>query len=260
MRKSLGGSFRLSLILIGSVGLSACAEPAPMTEPSPPPDAATREASPSDSSSAPSSSPLSGNEEGLDLSFHSGAVDWSRLAKDGHGFVFLKATEGMDLRDPSFEAHWAASKAAGLLRGAYHFYVTEDDPGAQAELFTSVVSLEPGDFAPVVDIEVIGHDTPPGLPGRLRKFLDLLEAHYGIRPIIYTAPNFWNEHLEDSFGDYPLWVAEYDVEEPRMPVGWQTWHLWQWKGNAPVPGVENEADLDRVNRSGPDLSVLTLGP
>ena len=31
------------------------------------------------------------------------------------------------------------------MRGAYHFYVTEDDPEAQAKLFIETVDLEPGD-------------------------------------------------------------------------------------------------------------------
>ena len=194
--------------------------------------------------------------KGLDVSGHSGTVDWSRLVADGHSFAFVKATEGMDLKDPAFDEHWAGAKAAGLFRGAYHFYVTEDDPEAQARFFTSVVQLEPGDLAPVVDIELMGHGTPPGLPDRFKKFLDLIEGHYGVKPIIYTAPNFWDQHLTDQFGAYPLWVAEYGVEAPRLPRGWQAWHLWQFQGDASVPGVEKSVDLSHVNREGPDLSVL----
>lgn len=38
---------------------------------------------------------------GLDLSHHNGAVDWSKLSSDNIGFVFVKATEGMDDKDPS---------------------------------------------------------------------------------------------------------------------------------------------------------------
>ena len=183
---------------------------------------------------------------------------WPELVKEGHSFAFIKATEGMDLRDPAFVAHWAAAQEAGIIRGAYHFYVTEDDPQKQARFFTDTVDLEPGDLAPVVDIESLGHDTPPGLSDRLKTFLDLLEAHYGLKPIIYTAPNFWDEHLTDEFGAYPLWVAEYGVDKPRLPAGWSTWHLWQWKGDATVPGVEHGADLSRIHRDGPDLSVLLL--
>jgi len=201
---------------------------------------------------------VAGLHHGIDVSSHSGAVDWGAVAAAGHTFAFIKASEGVDLPDPHFPVNWRAAKDAGLVRGAYHFYVTEDDPEAQARLFTGTVDLAPGDLAPVVDIELIGHGTGPGLAERLRTFLRLLEEHYGVQPIIYTSPKFWNAHLDDSFGHHPLWIAEYGVDEPTLPAGWDRWHLWQWQGDAAVPGVEKEADLSRVNRTADDLHRLLV--
>jgi lysozyme len=195
---------------------------------------------------------------GLDVSDHSGSVDWPALAAQGLTFAFAKATEGVDLEDTAFDRHWPAMKQAGLLRGAYHFYVTEDDPEEQARFFIANVELEAGDLAPVADLEVIGHGTQPGLADRFRVFLARLEEHYGVRPIIYTSARFWNQHLAEDFSDHPLWVAEYDVEQPALPAGWTAWHLWQWQGNAATPGVEMGADLSRANRSGPDLTALVV--
>lgn len=196
---------------------------------------------------------------GIDVSYHSGHVDWLSVAAEGFTFAFAKATEGVDFHDTSFASHWGAMKTAGLVRGAYHFYVTEDDPDSQAQWFTSIVTLEPGDLAPVVDIEVIGHGTMPGLRERFQRFLTLIEEHYGAPPIIYTSPHFWNEHLSDGFGGYPLWVAEYQVSEPRVPMGWDTWHLWQWAGDTLVAGVEKSADITRLNRNAVRLEELLVG-
>ena len=209
------------------------------------------------SDSAGSTPAGAGLQRGIDVSAHSGAVDWAAVVEAGHSFAFAKATEGVDLEDPAFEAHWQAMKDAGIVRGAYHFYVTEDAPEDQASFFIANVTLEPGDLAPVVDVELIGHGTQPGLPERLKTYLDLVESHYGVRPIIYTSPNFWDEHLTDEFGDYPLWVAEYGVDAPRLPSGWQEWHLWQYQDSAEVPGVANGADLSHLNRE-LDLSVLLM--
>jgi len=195
---------------------------------------------------------------GCDVSGHSGNVDWAAVAATGHTFVFIKATEGQDLKDPAFDRNWPAARDAGIIRGAYHFYVTEDDPERQARFFTDTVALMPGDLAPVVDIELLGHGTKEGLAERLQRYLDLVEAHFGVKPIIYTSANFWDEHLTDGFGGYPLWIAEYEVDEPRLPKGWTEWHLWQHEGDAAVKGVEKGADLSRVNRSGPDLSKLVI--
>lgn len=194
--------------------------------------------------------------EGIDVSSYSGTVDWDRVLAAGKTFAFAKATEGVDLADPSFAGHWSAMKKAGIARGAYHFYVTEDDPAAQAKFFIETVDLMPGDLVPTVDIERIGHGTESGLADRLRTFLEAIEAHYGVRPIIYTNTNFWDANLDDSFGDYPLWVAEYGVDAPKLPAGWTDWYLWQSQGNAKVAGVEQDADLDRGNPSRVDWSAL----
>ena len=204
---------------------------------------------------------------GVDVSGHSGAVDWAELKAAGHTFAFLKATEGMDLKDSAFESNWPKVRAAGLVRGAYHFYVSEDDPEKQARFFIETVQLGSGDLAPVVDIESLGHNTQPGLAERLKTFVALLDDHYGVKPIIYTGSSFWDAQIAadstgDStvdFDDHPLWVAEYGVEKPRLPRGWSEWHLWQWQGDAKVPGVAKSADLSKVNReSGVDLAALVI--
>ncbi len=194
---------------------------------------------------------------GIDASVHVGTIDWEVVAAAGHTFAFVKATEGMDLKDAAFDQNWAQIKAAGLIRGAYHFYVTEDDPAKQAAFFIDNVVLEPGDLLPAVDVEMIGHDTRPGVPERLQAFVNLIEAHYGVKPIIYTSPNFWDAHFPHGFGAYPLWVANYGVEKPRLPAGWSEWHIWQRQQDARIPGVEKGADLNSVNRS-VDLSMLII--
>ncbi|UCH94112.1 MAG: glycoside hydrolase family 25 protein [Candidatus Aminicenantes bacterium] len=194
--------------------------------------------------------------KGIDVSHFSGSVDWQKVKPAGYTFAFAKATEGVDFMDPTFQDHWQEIKKAGLIRGAYHFYVTEDDPELQADFFIKNVSLRPGDLLPALDIESIGKGTKPGLVQRLKKFLGILEKHYGVKPIIYTGPKFWNSHLNDHFGAYPLWIAEYGVNEPVNPKGWKEWHLWQWKENATVPGVEKGADLSIFNHKEKDFSSL----
>lgn len=197
-------------------------------------------------------------EHGIDVSCHVGDVVWDSVVAQGYSFAFAKATEGDDLKDSLFDHHWQQMKRVGITRGAYHFYVTEDDPEKQASFFIESVKLEPGDLAPVVDIELIGHNTQPGLADRLHRWLEIVEQHYGVKPIIYTSTNFWNAHLSAGFGDYPLWLAEYEVDQPRIPDGWTDWHVWQWKENSPLPGVEKGADLSRVNLNLKHLADLLL--
>ena len=69
------------------------------------------------------------------------------------GFVFIKATEGIVNTDPQFKRNWKKSKQAGMIRGAYHFFLATKDGREQAQNFISMVDLEEGDLPPVVDIE-----------------------------------------------------------------------------------------------------------
>jgi GH25 family lysozyme M1 (1,4-beta-N-acetylmuramidase) len=41
---------------------------------------------------------------------------------------------------------------------------------------------------------------------KMQVFMDRLEAHYGQRPIIYTAPDFYADNLKGAFLDYPFWL------------------------------------------------------
>lgn len=199
--------------------------------------------------------PAPGHVTGIDVSHYSGAVDWQAVRAAGYDFAYVKATEGVDAADPAFADHWRRLAEAGLHRGAYHFYVTEDDPEEQARFFLSTVEVGPGDLQPAVDVETLGHGTAPGLAGRLRTFLEIVERETGVRPVLYTGPRFWNANLGEGFSEYPLWVAEYGTSTPELPADWTRWTLWQWQGDATVPGVEKDADLSRLH---PELGLQDL--
>jgi lysozyme len=184
---------------------------------------------------------------GVDVSQFQGELDWQSVKASGVAFAFARALEGETILDSDFAANWEGMKAAGVARGAYHFYVADDPPEDQARVFSGLVTLEPGDLVPMVDIEQasIGASAPSDLVSNFHRYLDLLEQQFGVRPIIYTEPAFWNEHMDDSFGTYPLWVADYSVDSPVLPQGWDNWVLWQHSHSGTVPGVDGSVALSR---------------
>lgn len=192
---------------------------------------------------------------GLDVSYHSGRIDWPVVIGQGHEFAFTLSTAGDDFADPLFSSHW--TRMASVRRGAYHFFVAADDPSAQARWFISNTPLGPGDLAPVVDVETLGDDPPDDLARRLRAFVAIVERHYGVRPIVYTGPRFWDRYLGDGYGDHALWIAEYGVTSPTVPTGWSSWTIWQHRGNASIPGVERVVDLNRL-AGGDRLDALVI--
>src|SRR6185369_16638343 len=84
---------------------------------------------------------------GLDVSHYQGTVDWSSVARQGYRFAFIKATEGLSEIDPQFSANWPDAKAAGLIRGAYHYYDSGSDPRQQAEHFLNTVWPDGGSLS-----------------------------------------------------------------------------------------------------------------
>jgi lysozyme len=201
---------------------------------------------------------MSGQVQGIDVSHAQQTVDWNEVRQAGKVFVFIKATDGITYTDPLFAANWSGAKAAGLLRGAYHFYETNDDPAAQAENFLNVVKLEPGDLPPVVDIErTKGGESAGQIVRDLQTWLDMIERATGRVPILYTGPGYWDSLGTSAFGRYPLWVAEYGVQSPKLPAGWASWAFWQFSESGTVAGIAGAVDLDLFNGSLAELQALT---
>ncbi len=59
---------------------------------------------------------------GIDVSYWNAGIDWPKVRAAGQRFTFIKASEGDGYLDPTFDDNWRGAKAAGLLRGAYHFF------------------------------------------------------------------------------------------------------------------------------------------
>ena len=193
---------------------------------------------------------------GIDVSYYQGDVNWQSMKAAGVTFAFARATYGNTKVDPQFSTNWSAIKAAGIIRGTYHFYVSSDDPAAQASLFLSTVgSLGASDLPPVLDVEAGGGTTD--LVNGVQEWLALVEQGLGRTPMIYTAPSFWNEYMTSGFGSYPLWVAEYGVSAPKQTNGWSTWAFWQYSQSGSVGGID-PVDLDYFNGSMSDLHAFIL--
>lgn len=195
---------------------------------------------------------------GIDVSHYQGTVDWAAVKAAGIAFAFAKASDGNTYKDTQFQKNWQGMQAAGLLRGAYHFYESDDDPVAQANNFLSAVgTLAKTDLPPVIDIESTkGNFGNNSLAANLQICLDAIEKGLGRTPIIYTNCAFWNANLTAGFGRYPLWIARYSSTPPTIPNGWTNWNFWQYSQSGAVAGVTGAVDLDQFAGSSEDLQQL----
>ena len=92
--------------------------------------------------------------KGVDISHYDGTIDWTQVKAAGISFAFAKATEGTSYVDPTFATNWAGMKAAGIVRGAYHFFDPAVDATSQVTYCLATVgTLEAGDLPIVLDFE-----------------------------------------------------------------------------------------------------------
>jgi len=187
---------------------------------------------------------------GIDVSKHQGVISWSDVqqmkVKDVDlKFTFIKATEGYTRVDWQFKRNWRKSKEAGLSRGAYHFFLATKGGAKQAENFISTVKLEEGDLPPVLDIEELYGARPADLRKRVQEWLNIVERHYRVKPIIYTSVDFYKQYLGSDFDEYPLWVAHYiQKNRPRIE---REWIFWQHSEKGRVNGVVSAVDFNVFN-------------
>lgn len=200
---------------------------------------------------------------GIDVSTYQGTIDWERVKNAGNSFAFAKATEGIHTVDTTFAANWAGMQAAGISRGAYHFYRATRDPAQQAQHFLDVLTSAGGltdtDLPPALDLEDNNGAAQIGstaLISGVTTWLSHVSDATGRIPIIYTAPSFWRTYMNNQFGQYFLWIANYGVPKPHVPDGWDRWSFWQYADNGNVDGIQGPVDLDHFAGTQADLPAF----
>ena len=181
-----------------------------------------------------------------------------------HGvqFAFIKATEAEHFVDPRFDFNWTRTRRVGMIRGAYHFFRPLADPVSQANHFIKIAgrTLHTTDLPPVLDIEMYPDFMKAewkriSLDERMRRiqyWLDTVEKATGRAPMIYTNYYTWYDLLDNTtrFTRYPLWIATYKAEQPKVPAGnWggKGWWFWQTTDRGVIPGIREEAPCVDLN-------------
>ena len=192
---------------------------------------------------------------GVDISSYQADVDMNKLKQQNIAFVYIKASEGSTHIDERFEQNRQKAIEAGLPNGAYHFFSYDSSGKTQAQNFISVVGDNlSGRLLPVVDVEYYGdkEENPPKKEDVIREltdFLDALEKHYGVKPMIYTRSDIYDKYLEGSFDAYKMWMSSL-----YTPLKWNykgDWYLWQYLNKGVLEGYsggEKYIDLNVLNK------------
>jgi lysozyme len=195
---------------------------------------------------------------GIDISHHQDIINWDTLKTNPEvQFAFAKATEGGDYIDTKFSYNWEAMGRNGIKRGAYHFFRAYGCGYDQALHFLKNVELQPGDLAPVLDVELADGMPREVILEEMRIWLQTVERCLQIKPIIYTNQNFYEHYLAGSFEQNPLWIARYSQEAPMLTTG-KRWDFWQYSHKGYLNGIKGHVDLNFFNGSRLMLNNLCL--
>lgn len=210
---------------------------------------------------------------GPDVSFYQDdpatpqGIDFVKM-RELAAYVVIRAGQNR-WADRDVKRNWSAAKSAGLPRGAYWFYDSRVPPQEQAELWISLLGGANGANLGELPLFCDFEDSYGGAYGKWKDWYDFLESLKSLAPdkelAIYTAYYYWFERTIGAripiaslnyFKQYPLWIANYGVTKPLIPLPWTDWTFWQFTahGDGTLYGVESKnIDLNYFNG---DLAVF----
>lgn len=186
---------------------------------------------------------------GIDISKYQGDIDWVEARRGGVKFAWIKATEGGDHLDHRFMDNWNGAKAAGVPRGAYHFYYFCRPVNEQVSWVIENVPVDPNALPLVLDMEWNAHSKtcrirPPRaeIVRDMQYFLTEIEKHYGKRPVIYSSVDFHRDRMVGAFKSYDFWLRSVASYPNRIYTDRDDWVFWQYTAEGRIPGIDGNVD------------------
>lgn len=195
---------------------------------------------------------------GIDVSSHQGAIDWEQAGQQKVKFAYIKATEGKVLVDKKFEDNYNGSRQAGIVTGAYHFFLFRLSGREQADHFIKNASFSPGDLPPAVDIEIFSNQylnlSDRVIASGIQVYINMIYNHYGVWPVIYTDNITYRRFIKGRFLECPLWICDLK-KEPQLDDN-RSWLIWQFSHTGRIKGISGNVDMNVLRGSMEYLTAL----
>jgi lysozyme len=186
--------------------------------------------------------------KGIDVSVYDPLVNWAKVRQQGYRFAYIRSSYGVSNNqtrmDTMFPSHWAGTKAAGVLRGAYHYLRASQDGAKQAKEYLKIVNPQPGDLPAALDLEeAFNQDaTNAQFIKNAEAFLKTIKEETGVKPVVYSRAFFLKEKVSQPNGKAPSWARQYrswvahwtyaygENIKPIEAEGWSPYAFWQYSG------------------------------
>ncbi|MCP4697711.1 MAG: glycoside hydrolase family 25 protein [Gammaproteobacteria bacterium] len=195
---------------------------------------------------------------GIDISHHQQTIMWEQVSHNDVQFVFMKATEGGNFKDPLFLDNWTRAKQNGFVRGAYHFFTFCRSGKAQAMNFIETVPVESGTLPPVLDLEFGGNcqarPSQDALVNELNDFITEIEQVYHRPPLLYITYEAYDTYIKGEFEQLDLWIRDV-FRFPAFSDN-RAWVFWQYSNRGRIHGIPAYVDLNVFNGNRQDFQRL----
>ncbi len=194
----------------------------------------------------PLSSP---NYQGIDVSNWQGNIDYTKVKADGIQIVYIKSSQGDNIKDPYFERNYRNAKANDLKVGVYHFLTARNTTQAreQADFFCSIISDKSIDCKLAMDFEELNGLSKREINDISRAFLTRVKDITKKDLVIYSDLSNAIDTFERDLADkYPLWLAYYEDYNQlnNVNTSWNNWIGIQYTDRGIVNGISGNLDRD----------------
>lgn len=187
--------------------------------------------------------------QGIDVSNWQGYIDYAEVRDAGIQVVYIKASQGTNIKDAYFDINYENAKANGLRVGFYHYLTATNREQAQEEanFFVSVISGKTPDCKLVLDYETFGGVGREEINNIARTFIERVEELTNKEVILYSdlsnARSTFNTSLAE---DYDLWIAYYEDRNHLINIetSWNTYIGIQYTDRGRVNGINGNVDRD----------------
>jgi lysozyme len=186
---------------------------------------------------------------GIDVSRHTGKVDFKIIKErfiDTLDFVYLKATEGVDLVDSKFEANYLNARENEIPVGSYHFFKFNVSGKKQANNYLRTIRDKTFELPLVLDVEEWSNasvNRQDKVVKEIRAFITEIVFRRKEKLMIYTNESGFQKYILGNFESNEIWICSFNAE-PKIQ---SNWILWQHSHKGKLDGAEGWVDINTFN-------------
>lgn len=193
--------------------------------------------------------------EGIDVSSHTGDIDWQKVKDSGIDFAMIRiggrgyGESGQLYTDEKAIEFINGAKDAGLKVGGYFFSQAINDEEAleEADYVKEVLGDIELDFPVAYDWEIIKNETArtdtvsaSQATRCARIFCDRIKE-LGYTPLIYSpSRELYFKYDLTQLADIDIWYCEY----ANVPTFYYQFSMWQYSESGTVDGIDGNVDLN----------------